>query len=121
MQDERETYFSRLDPKKLTSEQWAAIKQNVLRRAKAERDELVRQVIITIGTLPHRIVAFFIAWQRARKQRRIKDAAVAELRALDDVMLKDMGINRTQIHSAVHFAAREAAECASGRKDARVV
>jgi len=43
-------------------------------------------------------------WSHARKALR-RRAAIAELSALDDRMLADIGLSRSQIHSAVNSAA----------------
>jgi uncharacterized protein YjiS (DUF1127 family) len=67
----------------LTPEEREALMQRAIERARACRAELIRSVAQRV-----------LAWIRQR-------AAIAQLRRLDDRMLKDMGIYRSEIETAV--------------------
>jgi len=68
----------------LSPEQQEQARRRVIERAEALRAELIRDLFRR-----------FFAWLKRRR-------AMAELQALDDRMLRDMGINRSEIESAVH-------------------
>ncbi|MBV7409343.1 DUF1127 domain-containing protein [Maritimibacter sp. DP1N21-5] len=61
--------------------------------------------IRTAGTFSDRVSAVFKAISEARAQRKVFNRTVAELRALDNRDLADLGISRAEIP----FIAREAA------------
>ena len=66
----------------LTPEQQVGANRLLVRRAQAERLELIKSLFRAV-----------VSWFRRR-------AAVAQLRALDDRMLKDIGIERDRIEAA---------------------
>jgi len=85
-----------------------AFKQEVVRRAYAERDAAIRTVshglwsgLLAYAGLVQAGVAFRNLWTAYRKGRERK-TAINELFALDDHMLKDMGISRSEIIAVVH-------------------
>jgi uncharacterized protein YjiS (DUF1127 family) len=79
-----------------------AFKREVIRRAHAERDAVIRAALrglwsslLTGAAVLHYLWAAY----RKRRERRI---GMDELFALDDNMLKDMGISRSEIIAAVY-------------------
>jgi uncharacterized protein YjiS (DUF1127 family) len=89
----------------LTYEQWERRKQQIIRRAEVARAQalrgLVGAVLGGLGTTAWAVAATTGKWWRAYALRRERNAAVHELRALDDRSLKDIGINRSEIEWVV--------------------
>ena len=89
----------------LTHEQWERRKQQIIRRAEVARTQalrgLVGAVLGGLGTAAWAVAATAGKWWRAYALRRERNAAVRELRALDDRTLKDIGINRCEIEWVV--------------------
>jgi uncharacterized protein YjiS (DUF1127 family) len=85
----------------LTYEQWERRKQQIIRRAEAARARALRRLVSAVlrglGTAAGAVAATAGKWWRAYALRRERNAAVRELRALDDRTLKDIGINRCEI------------------------
>jgi len=79
----------------LSPEQQDQVRRRVIGRAEAMRAELIRNLFRRLVT-----------WVRRRK-------AVAQLQAFDDRMLKDMGITRGEIESAVRGCDRRRGMVAS--------
>jgi len=89
----------------LTHDQWERRKQQIIRRAEAARARALRGLLYAVlrGLRTAAGAVFAVAgncW-RAYIQRRERNAAVRELRALDDRTLKDIGINRSEIEWVV--------------------
>ena len=89
----------------LTREEWEKARRRIMRRAEAARAQALRDLAGAVLRLVHTLVAAVAAvagkWWRAYLRRRERNAAVRELRALDDRTLKDIGINRSEIESVV--------------------
>jgi uncharacterized protein YjiS (DUF1127 family) len=89
----------------LTHEQWERRKQQIIRRAEVARAQalrgLVGAVLRGLRTAAWAVAATAGKWWRAYALRRERNAAVRELRALDDRTLKDIGINRSEIEWVV--------------------
>ena len=89
----------------LTHDQWERRRQQIIRRAEAARARALRGLVDAVlrGLRTAAWAAFAAAgncW-RAYALRRERNAAVRELRALDDRALKDIGINRSEIEWVV--------------------
>jgi uncharacterized protein YjiS (DUF1127 family) len=79
-----------------------AFKQEVIRRAHIERDAVIRAVFHRLwSSLLTGTAVFHYLWAAYRK-RRERRIGMSELFALDDNMLKDMGISRSEIIAAVY-------------------
>jgi uncharacterized protein YjiS (DUF1127 family) len=89
----------------LTYEQWERRKRQIIRRAEVARAQalrgLVGAVLRGLRTAAWAVAATAGKWWRAYALRRERNAAVRELRALDDRALKDIGINRSEIEWVV--------------------
>jgi len=89
----------------LTHDQWERRRQRIIRRAEAARARALRGLVDAVlrGLRTAAWAAFAAAgnWWRAYIRRRERNAAVRELRALDDRTLKDIGITRGEIEWVV--------------------
>ena len=99
-------YFLRFEHRPLTPEQWDRLKRTALRGARENRTQLVRSLFVTILT-PVRRAAVRAAAAAGRRRRayaawRERRRAVKELSGLEDRMLKDMGLHRSEIESVVY-------------------
>ena len=98
--DENAFYYNGLPP-----DEWERARQRIIGRAQAARAralrELDRAVLRPVATLAAAVAATAGKWWRAYALRRERNAAVRELRALDDRALKDIGINRSEIEWVV--------------------
>jgi uncharacterized protein YjiS (DUF1127 family) len=84
---------------------WDKARARIIRRAEAARAQALRD-LAGVVLRPLRIAAAAVAatvgkWWHAYALRRERNAAVRELRALDDRTLKDIGINRSEIEWVV--------------------
>lgn len=99
-------YFLRFEHRPLTPEQWDRLKRSAVRRAQENRAQLLRSLFVTILT-PVRSAAVRAVAVAGRRRRayatwRERRQAVKELGGLDDRVLKDMGLHRSEIESAVY-------------------
>jgi uncharacterized protein YjiS (DUF1127 family) len=109
-----ETVF---DFKNLTSEQWERTRRQIISRAEAARAQALRDLFTAVlyglrtaargGAALTRAVAGAVTvtageWWRAYALWRERRAAVRELHKLDDRVLKDIGVNRSEIESVVY-------------------
>ena len=89
----------------LTPEEWDKARARILRRAEAARARALREfaaaLLRPLRTAPWAAAAAAGTWWRAYIRRRERNAAVRELRALDDRALKDIGITRGEIEWVV--------------------
>ena len=94
--DENTFYYNGLTP-----QEWERARQRIVHRAEAARAQALREiagaVLRPLRTAARAVAATAGKWWRAYALRRERNAAVWELRALDDRTLKDIGINRCEI------------------------
>jgi uncharacterized protein YjiS (DUF1127 family) len=105
-----------LDPRRLTQEQQSELRQHLLRRAQAARGQALRDIARGVArmlwtaprasqdllrVLAERVVGAGRRWWNAWMLRRQRRAAIRELHALDDRMLRDIGLGRSEIESIV--------------------
>jgi uncharacterized protein YjiS (DUF1127 family) len=94
--DENAFYYNGLTP-----QEWERARQRIVHRAEAARAQALREiagaVLRPLRTAARAVAATAGKWWRAYALRRERNAAVRELRALDDRTLKDIGINRCEI------------------------
>jgi len=94
--DENAFYYNGLTP-----QEWERARQRIVHRAEAARAQALREiagaVLRPLRTAARAVAATAGKWWRAYALRRERNAAVWELRALDDRTLKDIGINRCEI------------------------
>jgi uncharacterized protein YjiS (DUF1127 family) len=99
-------YFLRFEHRPLTPEQWDRLKRSAVRRARESRAQLLRSLFVAILTpvrsAAERAVAAAGRRWRAYATWRERRRAVKELSGLEDRMLKDMGLHRSEIESVVY-------------------
>jgi len=98
--DENDFYYNGLAPG-----EWDKARARIIRRAEAARAQALRD-LAGVVLRPLRVAVWAVAatagrWWRAYALRRERNAAVRELRALDDRTLKDIGVNRCEIEWVV--------------------
>jgi uncharacterized protein YjiS (DUF1127 family) len=98
--------FSSLNLKDLSPQDWDLLRRRAIERAHRTRSELMKALVGRFFTAVGRGVseaarAGSVALARWRSRRRDR-AAIARLQSLDDYVLKDIGIQRTEIESVVH-------------------
>lgn len=119
------------DPRRLTAEEWVALKRHVTERAQDARSQAFRDLADGVLRLARRtweaarvlggraVGAAGARWSAYRLWRE-RRAAIRALGALDDRMLKDIGLGRSEIASAIHDPERLAARAlAAGRQPRR--
>src|SRR5262249_24051779 len=98
--DENSFYYNSLTP-----EEWERARQRIVRRAEAARAQALRDlagaVLRPLRAAARAVAAAAGSWWHAYALRRERNAAVRELRALDDRTLKDIGVNRCEIEWVV--------------------
>src|SRR5262249_42444469 len=98
--DENAFYYNGLTP-----DEWDRARQRIIGRAQAARAralrDLARAILRPVATLAAAVAATAGKWWRAYALRRERNAAVRELRALDDRTLKDIRVNRSEIQWVV--------------------
>ena len=99
---------SHSDNRRLTPEQWAELSHRVAREAHAARAQSLRTSLRALfgflrrpGVPAQRVVAAAREWWTAYGTWLERRRAVRALGALDDRTLKDMGLHRSEIESAV--------------------
>ena len=98
--DENDFHYNGLAPG-----EWDKARARIIHRAEAARAQALRD-LAGVVLRPLRSAAWAVAatagsWWRAYALRRERNAAVRELRALDDRTLKDIGVNRCEIEWVV--------------------
>jgi uncharacterized protein YjiS (DUF1127 family) len=98
--EENAFYYNSLSPGG-----WERARQRIIHRAQSARAQALRDlagaVLRPLRTAARAVAATAGKWWRAYALRRERNAAVLELRALDDRTLKDIGINRSEIEWVV--------------------
>jgi uncharacterized protein YjiS (DUF1127 family) len=107
---------SSFDFNSLTPDQWQRSRRQIIRRAQAARAQALRDLVgaalralqaaaggaaALTRALAKAVAAAAGRWWRAYAIRRERNAAVRELRALDDRALKDIGVSRSEIEWVV--------------------
>jgi uncharacterized protein YjiS (DUF1127 family) len=105
------------DFKSLTSDQWERTRRQIISHAEAARAQALRDLFAAVlhglrtagrgaAALTRIVGGAVIAtagkWWRAYALWRERRAAVRELHKLDDRVLKDIGVNRSEIESVVY-------------------
>jgi uncharacterized protein YjiS (DUF1127 family) len=124
MGDTEDLYFLRFEHRPLTPAQWDRLKRSAVRRAREHRAQMLRRLFVAIltsgrtaakvcRTLGSRAAAAarrrwrsYVTWRERRQ-------AVKELGGLDDRLLKDMGLHRSEIESVIY--ARDASRVTEGK------
>jgi uncharacterized protein YjiS (DUF1127 family) len=106
MGDTEDLYFLRFEHRPLTPEEWDRVKRSVVRGAGEHRAQMLRSLLVAILTSPRRVAKLVAAavgqsW-RAYATWRERRLAIKELGGLDDRVLKDMGLHRSEIESVVY-------------------
>jgi uncharacterized protein YjiS (DUF1127 family) len=98
-------------------EQRQMMRDAIVRRAHAERNDAIGRALVRLLSAPWRTARFaydaahlvgggcaaaLAGWWRARAERRERRRGIAELEALSDRELWDIGLRRGEINSAVH-------------------
>ena len=95
-----------LDFRALTPEQWSVLKARLIEQARQNRNAELRTAAGKVFAGPERLLRVVLRAvarsQRAIVTARRRKAAVAALSALDDRSLRDIGLRRGEIFSAVH-------------------
>ena len=109
-------FHNRIDYRGLTPDQRQRVMQHVIRRAQAARAQAPHDLggaglrtsqaaagggAAIIRALAKAVIAAAGKWWRAYNLRRARIAAVRELHALDDRMLRDIGVSRSEIERVV--------------------
>ena len=98
-------YFLRFEHRPLTPEQWDLVRRTSARRAHEERARALRGMFVAILMAARKAVAAIAAAARRRWRSyltwRERRQAIKELGGLDDHMLKDMGLHRSEIETVV--------------------
>jgi uncharacterized protein YjiS (DUF1127 family) len=93
------------DCRKLTPEQWNALKRYTRHNAQAVRTQALRDLFgivpLALRTLGLALAAAAGRWWTHYIRWRERRAAVRELAALDDRTLKDLGIYRSEIETVI--------------------
>jgi uncharacterized protein YjiS (DUF1127 family) len=105
-------YFLRFEHRPLTPEEWTRLKQGARQRAEKERVRALRAMLAGVPKLA--VVAVRSVWAMGRTvvrsagewsstyaAWRMRRRAIKELRGLDDRVLKDIGLHRSEIESVV--------------------
>jgi len=106
MGDTEDLYFLRFEHRPLTPEQWDRIKRSAVHGAREHRSQLLRSLFVAILAFV-RVVAKHAAAAIGRRWRaytawRERRRAIKELGGLDDRVLKDIGLHRSEIESVVY-------------------
>lgn len=111
--DTEDLYFLRFEHRPLTPEQWNLLRRSAVRRARESRAQMVRSLFGALlmsirraakggralssraATAARRRWRSYATWRERRR-------AIKELGGLEDRMLKDMGLHRSEIESVIY-------------------
>jgi uncharacterized protein YjiS (DUF1127 family) len=98
--------LSAIDVQALSPEQWSVLKSRLVEQARQQRNAEIRAGIARVFAGPEKLLGaisrpFRRSW-RALEVARRRRAAVTALSALDDRSLRDIGLRRGEILSAVY-------------------
>ena len=95
-----------LDYRALTPTDWSALKNQLIEQARQNRNAELRKAMAHVFAGPERLLEAFSRGFIRRKQAflmsRRRKAAFTALSALDDRALRDIGLRRGEIFSAVY-------------------
>ena len=105
-------YFLRFEHRPLTPEEWMRLKQAARQRAEGERARALREMLAGVPKLAvaaarggwsmgRTVVRSAGKWPSTYAAWRVRRRAINELRGLDDRVLKDIGLHRSEIESVV--------------------
>ena len=117
-------YFLRFEHRPLTPEQWERLRQGVRQRVQADRAHALRDLLAWVpklamvaargGWAMGRLLARSAGkWSSTYAAWRVRRRAIKELRGLDDRVLKDIGLHRSEIESVVY--GRDSGPVADGK------
>jgi uncharacterized protein YjiS (DUF1127 family) len=106
-------YFLRFEHRPLTPEQWEQLRQGVRHRVQADRAHALRDLLAWVPKLAmvaarggwamgRTVVRSAGKWSRTYTAWRARRRAIKELRGLDDRVLKDIGLHRSEIESVIY-------------------
>ena len=91
--------LSAIDFRALTPEQWSTLRNRLIEQARDRRNAELRAAIGKVFAGPERLLRMVVRGFLIARRRK---AAVAALSALDDRSLRDIGLRRGEILSAVY-------------------
>ena len=104
MENQGESGLCVANYRSLSLQQRARLRRAIAGQAHAAHGELMKAIVSATGRLMVCLalggVFVFVRWWAAIRRRRIEARASAELQALDDIMLRDMGLSRGEIGTA---------------------
>jgi uncharacterized protein YjiS (DUF1127 family) len=106
MGDTEDLYFLRFEHRPLTPEQWDRVKRSAVCGAREHRAQMLRSLFVAILTPVRRAANRAMAAAGRRRLAyatwRERRRAIKELGGLEDRVLKDMGLHRSEIESVVY-------------------
>ena len=93
-------------PSRLPPAEWEHFKRGAIQRAQDARAYALRDLLRGLRGLAGRAAVKTDNWRKAYALRRERRAAIRDLNALDDRMLKDIGLGRSEIESVIHDSER---------------
>lgn len=95
--------FQAIDYPRLDPAQRNAVMRYALERARVERSLAARNMAAALVALLRRGAAAAVQWYRSLELRRRQQKIITALCALDDQVLKDIGVHRCEIVSLVEL------------------
>jgi uncharacterized protein YjiS (DUF1127 family) len=86
---------------RLAAETWIAVRPEIEREAHRNRVRVLRTGFLALEHAVTATIRRLADWQRRIATRRQDRDAIAQLRKLDEVALKDIGLRRSEIESVI--------------------